>query len=275
MDERDAEALLREAGHGEDAAIDLARTALAFSALDRPEAGHARYANHLTALAVDVAAAARDQTDLAGQAAALQSVLVNAYGYQGDRETYDDLRNADLAHVIDRRRGLPVALSILWLHCGRAQGWSIDGLNFPGHFLLRIAAAGERAVLDPFNDGKIVSPAELRTLLKSVMGQKAELAPDFVTPLSNRAILLRLQNNIKTRLVAADDTGGALRVLERMLFLAPDDAALWREAGLLEAGRDNLKSGLAHLDTALGLAKEPSARQRIAAEIAALRGKLN
>ncbi|MBM3537618.1 MAG: tetratricopeptide repeat protein [Alphaproteobacteria bacterium] len=276
MTPSEAEAALRAVGTTADEAIDIAAAALAFAVLDRPEAGAVRYEEHLRLLAEAVA------TETAGhanwverQAASLRAVLVDSHGYDGDRETYDDLRNADLSQVIDRRRGLPVALAILWLHTGRAQGWTMAGLNFPGHFLIRLDGPGESLILDPFNAGRTIGTPELRALLKSFAGEKAALEPEHVAPLSNRATLLRLQNNIKIRLLNAEEPAKALPVIERMLLIAPGDAVLWREAGLVHRRLENLRSAIRCLETAHGLAEAPAARHRIAAEIAALRGTLN
>jgi len=276
----EAEKLLRRAGEADDSQIDLGPTALAFAAMARKEAGDRRYREHLDMLAADVAAAAPRRGDaLHARIDALRAVLIGKHGYRGDRDTYDDLRNADIAHVIDRRCGLPVALAILWLHAGRAQGWTMSGLNFPAHFLLRIdsgapGAAG-RAIIDPFNDGRTLDGEELRALLKTVAGKTAELAPEHQIPVSNRTILLRLQNNIKIRLLNQRAPSDALRVVERMLLIAPRDAALWHEAGLIHASVENLRAALASLERAASLAESDATRQRIGSEIAALRGKLN
>jgi regulator of sirC expression with transglutaminase-like and TPR domain len=270
-----AEDVLRAAGLADDDAIDVAATALAFAVRRRGEAGDPRYPAHLAELARAVSAAAAGASTPAAQLAVLRRVLVDEHGYHGDRDTYDDLRNADLAAVIDRRRGLPVALSVLWLHAGRAQGWNLSGLNFPGHFVLQIEAAGERLVFDPFNDGRALGTPELRELIKAVGGPDAELEPDHYAPLRNRSILLRLQNNIKARLLDQRDTAGALFVVEGMLMLAPGAAALWREAGLLHVQQENLGAARRCLERATELAESAAARQRIAAELAAVRGRLN
>src|SRR5882724_351310 len=135
----DPQALLRRYGRTDDAAIDLATAALALAALGRPDAALLPYRAHLRTLAVDVTAAAQSESlDLAARVHTLNTVLFEDYGYAGDSETYNDLRNADLMSVIDRRRGLPIALGILYIHAARAQGWAIEGVNFPGHFLLRL-----------------------------------------------------------------------------------------------------------------------------------------
>ena len=173
-----------------------------------------------------------------------------------------------------------MALSILWLHAGRAQGWTMAGLVLSAHFLLRIdtGAPGpaSRAIIDPFNDGRSLNAEELRALLKRLAGGTAELAPEYQQAVSNRAILLRLQNNIKIRLLQQQAPVEALAVIERMLMVAPKDGGgLWHEAGGLQASLENLGAALTSLRNAANLAENARTRQRIAAEIATLRVKLH
>jgi regulator of sirC expression with transglutaminase-like and TPR domain len=261
---------LEQVGTLDDAAIDLAGTALTLAALDHPQADHAFYRAHLAALAGDVGSR-RD----AAPADALRDVLIGQHGYRGDRESYDDLDNANLIRVIDRRRGLPVALSILWLHAARAQGWRAEGLNFPAHFLIRIDAGSGAAVLDPFNGGAMLDAAALRTLRKQFGGKDAELTPEDCAPVGNRAILLRLQNNIKLRLLQANRPEGALAVLERMVLIAPGQAGLWHECARLHRDVGNLRAAINCLERTTALARDEAARQAVAAELRSLRNQLN
>src|SRR5258708_36332460 len=112
--------------------------------------------------------------------------------------------------VIDRRKGLPVALGILYIHAARAQGWDMAGLAFPGHFLVRLQDAGTRLILDPFHGGKPREAAELRDLLKAITGNEAGLTPAHYAPVSDRDGLLRLQNNPKPRLIDSRQLGEAM-----------------------------------------------------------------
>jgi regulator of sirC expression with transglutaminase-like and TPR domain len=107
------------------------------------------------------------------------------------------------------------------------------GLSFPAHFLVRLDSGAERLILDPFARGSVVDAARLRDLLKEVAGEGAELKPSHYEPVPDRAILLRLQNNIKTRLLRDGKLEAAARVIMRMLSFAPEEAVLWREAGLV------------------------------------------
>jgi regulator of sirC expression with transglutaminase-like and TPR domain len=268
------ERLLRAlAGGGETLA--LVEAALALAARRDPLGDPRLYAEHLALLAADVRQASGAATDVAGRAQALASVIAGRHGYHGDAETYDDLQNADLRRVIDRRKGLPVALGILYIHCARAQGWSMRGLAFPGHFLVRLEEGVERAIIDPFHGGAVCGAAELRALLKATGGPSAELDPAHYETVSDRQILLRLQNNIKQRLLRAERYAEALATVEDMLLFAPDEASLWWESGLLNARLDNIRAAIAALEEYLRCDGSESARRRTAALLPQLKNRLN
>jgi regulator of sirC expression with transglutaminase-like and TPR domain len=259
----------------DDEAIDLAETALALAALDRPRVSLDRYRDHLAELAAGVRGAVPDDPVLDDAVAALNATLFERHGYQGDTRNYDDLQNANLMRVIDRKRGLPVALGILYLHAGRAQGWAMAGVNFPGHFLVRLDRGAGRAVLDPFHGGQALGTGELRALLKSAAGPDAELAPVHYAPLGNRDILLRLQNNIKLRQIQAGQIEAAVTTLEGMLAFAPAKAELWRESGLLRARLGQVRAALGELERFTELETGHDERFRIATLMQELKSKLN
>jgi regulator of sirC expression with transglutaminase-like and TPR domain len=261
-DRGEHEAYLRGlAGTGE-TPFDIAEAALRLASFDRPRVDLARYRDHLAELAADVAA---ERADPAGALAA----AMRRHGYEGDNLTYDDLQNANLIRVIDRRRGLPVSLGILYLHAARAQGWRMEGLAFPGHFLVRLE---HRFILDPFNGGRLCDAAVLRGLLRATAG-RAELAPEHYAAVSDRTILLRLQNNIKLRLIK-DDPEKALDVIDRMLLFAPEEASLRVEAGALSMNAGKLRAAAQHLERAV-IDGEGLLRHRAAALLQQLRGRLN
>jgi regulator of sirC expression with transglutaminase-like and TPR domain len=260
---------------GTDETLALAEAALALAARRQPDGDPAVYAAHLALLAADVRRAAGAASDSAGRAQVLASVISGRHGYRGDAETYDDLQNADLRRVIERRKGLPVALGILYIHCGRAQGWTMRGLAFPGHFLVRLDDGVERAILDPFNGGAVCGAAELRALLKATAGPTVELDRAHYEAVSDRQILLRLQNNIKQRLIRAERHAEALATVEDMLLFAPDEASLWRDSGLLNAQLDNLGAAIAAFEEHLRREASDAARRRTAALLRQLKNRLN
>ncbi len=246
---------LCEAG---EVSVDVSEAGLLLSTLRRPDLEASPYRAHLATLCDEVGVLARRRRT---PGEALRDVLARGYGYRGDRESYDDLQNADLAAVIDRRKGLPVALSLVWLHTARAQGWSCVGVSFPGHFLVLLDADGTRTVLDPFNEGVAMEPPDLRAMLRAMHGDDAELRPQHVATMSDRDVLLRLENNIKVRQLRGGDTTGATATLERMTAIAPDRLELWFEAGALNVQIDAVGAACRAFDRFLAVdAAKPASR---------------
>lgn len=271
----DAEAVLRGLADAGDGPLDLGEGALALAATARPGADIAPYRAHLAELAGAVRKAARGARGLAGRVAALNRALFEEHGYAGDAATYDDLDNANLMAVIDRRKGLPVALGILYIHAARAQGWPAAGLAFPGHFLLRLEGGGQRAIVDPFHGGLSRNSADLRELLKATVGADAELSPALYAPVADRQVLLRLENNVVSRLVRAGRLDEAVRALDAMLLFAPDEARLLYERGACHARLGNLGAAIESLDAFVARAPSEGARREAAALAQSLRRRLN
>ena len=266
---------LRELGAAGGNVLPIAEAALALAAFERPRVGFKRYRDHLRLLARDVGRHPGAVGDLAARTRALNEIILLKYGYSGDELSYDDLQNANLMRVIDRRKGLPVALGILYIHSARAQGWDIAGLAFPSHFLVRLADAAGRVIVDPFHGGQICGAAELRELLKAAAGQDSELSPEHYMEVSDRDVLLRLQNNLKARLLQAQDHERTLKIIETMLMLAPDLAELWREAGMLHRHLGNLRAAGAALEQYVVRAPDGAARHQAAVILQQLRAQLN
>src|SRR5215831_8228286 len=177
-DEETCANFLRELGASGERILPIAEAALALASFERPKVGPTRYREHLRLLAQDLGRHPGAAGNVAERARALNEVILLKHGYSGDTLTYDDLQNANLMRVVDRRKGLPVALGILYMHTGRAQGWETVGLAFPGHFLVRLSDGPDRVILDPFHGGRICTAAELRELLKASTGRDSELLPE-------------------------------------------------------------------------------------------------
>lgn len=255
--------------------LPIGEAALALASFERPRVALARYRQHLAAIARDVGRHVEAGGDLAARVRALNEIILLKHGYSGDELTYDDVQNANLMRVVDRRKGLPVALGILYLHAARAQGWDGVGLAFPGHFLIRLDNGPERLILDPFHNGRICDAASLRELLKAMAGQDIELTARHYAPVSDRDVLLRLQNNIKSRLLQSGRTEPALRVVQTMLILAPDLPGLWHEAGVLNARLGNMRAAVEALQEFIVRAPEGGARHQAATLLQQLKAKLN
>ena len=162
------------------------------AAFDRPDAPIDAYRDHLGRLVVETAEAARGADSLEEKVNSVNAVLFERHGYQGDGETYDDMQNANLMRVIDRRKGLPVALGIVYIHVARAQGWRCDGTNFPAHFVVRLESGEGVIMIDPFHGGQELDRDALERRLESLIGEGAELKPEHCSAVGNRAVLIRL-----------------------------------------------------------------------------------
>ncbi|MCS6932491.1 MAG: transglutaminase-like domain-containing protein [Acetobacteraceae bacterium] len=280
MSPEEARRALEALGRLPEEEIAIGEAALLLAAVDLPGEGFARAREALSALARAAVEAGRaDRAAEAGDAEARREVLAGLlhgmHGFAGDEATYDDPANASLIRVLERRRGLPVALGILWLHCAEALGWEVAGTAFPGHFLLSVAGTRGRRIVDPFGGGAALEAADLRALLKRMQGARAELRPDMLRPVGRREVLLRLQNNLKLRRLRAGDMAGALAAAEDMLRIAPDAAPLWREAALMNQRLERIGQALACIERFLALAPSGAAAAEARALAKAWRARLN
>jgi regulator of sirC expression with transglutaminase-like and TPR domain len=273
----DTRAALTAIGQLADAEVEIGNAALQLARVDAPDADWQGAARHLSDLAKAVVkhAVAMDTEDLPGRAAVLAEVLAGDFGYAGDLETYDDPANANLIRVIERRRGLPVALGVIWLHAARAAGWASHGVDFPAHFLIALEGRKTQVVVDVFNAGSVMSARDLRSLLKRVEGEKAELRPGLLQPMSTRRVLLRLQNNIMTRRLDAGDVRGGLRCIEDMLLIAPDQAELWRQAGAMNQTLEQVAAARDCYQRFLELVPEGGVADGVRVQLGILRSMLN
>lgn len=246
--------------------LGLAHLALIFAALEQPGVSIERYESHLKRLVQEAADhfATLEKDTLGTRVESLRHILAERYNYKGDADNYDDLQNASLIRVIDRARGLPIALSILYIHVARALGWEIDGLNIPGHFLVRLDREGERVILDPFDQGAEVQAADIRRFVKQALGPQAELSATYYEPADNRTILIRLQNNIKIRQIEQEDYEGAARTVEAMRVFVPDEYRLLLDAGVLYARINRPQNAIEALEAYIDLAPHSRDRQEAA-----------
>ncbi|WP_043836253.1 SirB1 family protein [Muricoccus aerilatus] len=259
----EARAAIEAAGRLPDDELDLGAVALQFARIDAPGADWRAAEGRLSALVRSVLSqeAPREAEE---RRALIARVIHEEAGYAGDAETYDDLRNANLIRVTERRRGLPVAIGLLWLHVAEAAGWPARGLDFPGHFLVALDGAQKAGsvVVDPFGGGTPLPVPALRALIKRVEGPAAELRPGMLAPMSRRAVLLRLQTNIRLRRLRDEDVEGALACTADMLRLAPDASPLWREAAVMNARLGHLGAAIEDMERFIALIPTGEASSR-------------
>jgi regulator of sirC expression with transglutaminase-like and TPR domain len=230
-----------EAVRLDDARIDLARACLMIAQDAYPRLDVERYLGEIERMALRL----RSRLPASGGAEesilALNEFLYDELGYWGNTDDYYDPRNSYLNEVIDRKTGIPITLSILYMEVGRRIGLPLEGVSFPGHFLVRVRVRGGMLVLDPFAGGAPQSEAALRERLQRVIPPGvtdnvpvAELPLDqFLEPASKRQILSRVLRNLKGIYRETDKPERMLEVLNRMLVLAPEASSELRDRGYL------------------------------------------
>ncbi len=272
----DAKRTLARLGTLADQAIDLVEAGLALASLDHPSRDPEYYRSLLQEMANALGEIADQAENAEARSTALATVLIGRFGLVGDDRDEDSLDSANLMQVLDRRRGPAITLGMIWLHLGRQQGWPVEPLAFPGHFLLRLADdRGQRIIIDPFWGGRQRDVTELRDLLKTAAGLGAELEPAHYAVQSNRDVLLRLQSAIKMRYLRHAELGPALQTVETMLLFAPDQIALWREAGLMHLRQGNLRAAITALEQFVARAPNSATRHRTSVLLQDLKTRLS
>jgi regulator of sirC expression with transglutaminase-like and TPR domain len=272
----EAKRRLARVGSLPDSAIDLAESALLLASLDHPSRDLDSYLALLGDMAETLDRAAGQADDVQEKAAALTAILVGRFGLIGDDRDDDQQDNANVMQVLDRRRGPADSLGLIWLHLGRRIGWSVEPLSFPGHFLLRLSdLQGQRIIINPFWGGQQCDASGMRDLLKSATGLGAELEPTHYAVQTNRDVLLRLQTSTKLRYLRHAQLGPALRTVEMMLLFAPDQIALWREAGLMHLRQGNMRAAISALEQFVTRAPNSTTRHRTSVLLQDLRTRLS
>ena len=236
-----------------DEQINLAEAALLIAAEEYPRLNVAAYLDKLDRIA-DLA---RDRIPLGVSASdyitAINATLFDDYGFQGNRDNYYDPRNSFLNEVIDRRLGIPITLSVIYMEVARRIGFAVEGVGLPGHFVVRHQGATETIYIDPFNRGRVLGEMACAELVTEISGGKTELLPAHLSPVTRRQILMRMLSNLLS-IYARSDHRRALAVIERILIIQPTSAAHVRDHGLLLALVGQTAKALAALELYLKMA---------------------
>ena len=239
-----------------------------------PDIDIAHYLARIDALAATV------RSRLPGDAFAEQKVMVlNRYlfgelGYAGNIDDYYDPRNSYLNQVLERRTGIPITLSILYMEVGLRLGLRLQGVSFPGHFLVKLRVSGGHLVLDPFCGGEAQSESDLRARLAQVLQpDEVDMMPlaQMLKAANPHQILTRLLRNLKGIYQHADEVQNTLQVIQRMMVVAPHAAEELRDRGLAYYKLECFRAALADLQDYLKLRPDAHDAEEIDDKVAALR----
>jgi regulator of sirC expression with transglutaminase-like and TPR domain len=232
----------------DDGSINLAEAALLIAQEEYPGLDVEAYLDRLDRMAHEVEKRFRHDEGPLVCVEALNSYLFNDLKFTGNAEEYYDPRNSFLNEVLDRRTGIPITISTVYLEVGWRLGMPLHGVGFPGHFLVKYSAEKGEFILDPFHRGAILTEAECQSRLDQVYTGQVQLRPDFLAAATKRQILARILANLKGIYVAAKDYRRALAAVERMLVINPDLAPEIRDRGILRMQLSQTPQAVADLE---------------------------
>src|ERR1700747_2973257 len=177
--------------------IPLARGALLIAKDEYPDLDLDKYLDQLAALAREAEPTLTVAESTVEKIQSLSEFLFTRKGFEGNREKYGDPRNSFLNDVLERRLGIPITLSVIYLEVGRRAGLNLFGVSFPSHFLVKAAGGRGIFIIDPFNGGAILDLDDIRPRLKQIYGQPVELQPAMLKAVGGRRTLARMLRTLE------------------------------------------------------------------------------
>jgi regulator of sirC expression with transglutaminase-like and TPR domain len=211
---------------------------------------------HGAAHAVERHVAATGDTSTLARVKALNAFLFEELEFAGSND-YEDPRNSCLNEVLDRRTGIPITMAVMYMEVAHRAGLQIDGVNFPGHFLVRCPEINSTAtsdlIIDPFHCGALLSEHKCRVLLQKHVGSKIAFSKTLVSPATRTEIVVRMLLNLKLLYVHMRSFPQARDVTELLLALTPSALSELRDRGLLAYHLNDVTGALRDLQTYLKL----------------------
>jgi regulator of sirC expression with transglutaminase-like and TPR domain len=241
----------------------LARSALVIARIEYPRLDPEHYIGRLDAMGdaarrwIEAGSEASGDRSTLACIKSFNSFMFDEQHFIGNRDKYEDPRNSCLNEVLDRRTGIPITLALVYMEIGRRAGLRIDGVNFPGHFLVRCPEVGGRGgsglIVDPFHGGAFLSEADCRVLLQKHVGSEIAFSKSLLAPATRHQILVRMLLNLKRLYVHMRSFPQARDITELLLALTPSALSELRDRGLLAYHLNDVTGALRDLQTYLKL----------------------
>ena len=254
--------------------IDLAEAALLVAAEEDPELDIPGYLAQLDALAETLRRRLAPDLPVQQQIEALNRYLFEELGFRPNPADYYDPRNSFLNDVLDRRLGIPLTLSIVYIEVGRRLGLPLSGVSFPGHFLVRCAVSGGMVIIDPYSSGISLSIEDLRDRLKLLKGDDVPSEEQVAAMLGAAAksdVLVRMLRNLKAIYANRGDLERALSCSQRILLIAPDNADELRERAALYLQLECFQAAIADFERYLERSPDAADAQEVREQLVELR----
>lgn len=256
-----------------DVQLELGEAALLVAAQEYEALDVAAYLARLAEMGAELRARLDDEPRPERAVMALNHYLFQEQCFRGNTEQYYDVRNSYLNDVLDRRTGIPITLSLVYIEVGRRAGLSLEGVALPGHFVARIQAGARGLLVDPFHGGMLLTEQDCQKRLDRIFGGKLTLEPKMLKPCSHRDMIERVLRNLKAIHLRDEDTVRALRVVDLLVAMQPSSAEDLRDRGVLYASLDCYGRAAADLGSYLALAPRAKDADELAARVAELKHK--
>ncbi len=255
--------------------LDLARAALLIAAESDPQVDVDAELRRIDGWGEDLLARIPPESNNLQKLARLRQFVFEELGFAGDHKDYFSPSNSLLHEVIQRRRGIPLTLAIILMELGWRIGMPLEGVGFPGHFLVRLTGEPGDLLLDPYRHAMSVHEEDCRHMLREITGGEVEFSRRLIESVDKRQMIVRLLHNLKAAYVRRGQEAEALAAVERLLMLEPHDLAQVRDCGLLLFRLQRFGPALDYLTRYLAEAVNAEDREEVQATLAAARQNLD
>ncbi len=252
----------------------LAEGALLMAQEEYPAMDISAYVSRLDAMAETIKVQLGLELDPVRIVKGINAYLFEEQGFRGNQEDYDDPRNSFLNEVLERRLGIPITLSVIYIEIGRLVGLPIAGVGMPSHFIVQYTAQPEPFWIDPFAGGNVLTREECILLLQHIFKDRLPWNDAYLAPIGDHDILRRMLNNLKKIYAERGEYRRTLSVIERLLLFNPEQPLEIRDRGWVHYQLGHLQAALHDLQRYLELFPEAPEAETITRHIAALRQQL-
>jgi regulator of sirC expression with transglutaminase-like and TPR domain len=186
----------------------------------------------------------------------INQLLFNKMNFTGNIENYYDPRNSFLNDVMDRRKGIPITLSVIYLEMAWALGLAASGVGFPGHFLVRVIDDGEPIYIDPFHKGNIMTAGECAEFLKEITEGELEFDQKFLSAVNKKEIIIRMLRNLKRIYLETSNYSKLIKILDHLVVVTAGEAEEIRDRGIIYYQMKAFKNALNDFETFLSMASD-------------------
>lgn len=248
----------------DDDRIDLLRASLTIARTEYPGLDVNNYVTRVEALASKVRSQVSPEVSVVDMVSTLNRILFRDLGFRGNRDDYYDPRNSFLNQVIERRLGIPITLSVLYMEIARRIGLPLVGVGMPGHFLLKVYdVEGRQILIDPFNNGSMLNAAECEQRMKEIYSGELRFKPEYLLPVSRRQILTRMLNNLRHIYMSVRQYRKTLAIVDLVLAIYPRSPEDVKQRAMLRFSVGQLAGAVNDLDQYLKMNPEASDAEEI------------